>query len=198
MMHDSLVLHFPATMPVFETNRLVLRLLEQKDAPALFALRSNDEAMQYLDRPRAKSIDDAKNLIQSLDQFGIERTAFQWGVFLKSNAEMIGTIGFYRIDASNFKTEIGYMFFPSFWRQGFASEAIKELLQFGFEHIGFHRIEADINPNNKASILLCQKLGFEIEAHIKQNFYFEGNFVDTVIMGLLKKDWQSFSFDQKE
>jgi ribosomal-protein-alanine N-acetyltransferase len=81
------------------------------------------------------------------------------------------------------------MLLPQYWRLGFATEVLMALLQLGFETIGFHRIEADINPANEASIRLCKKLGFIQEAHLRQNFYFEGRFIDTVIMGMLKEDW---------
>ncbi len=188
-MNPIVPLNFPEFMPKFETERLYMRLLVSQDASSLFALRSNLHAMQYLDRPIAKSVHDAEEMIAMLHKSGSEKSAFQWGVFLKTTSDMIGSIGFYRIDAGNFKTELGYMFFPVFWRQGFATEAAKELLRFGFESIGFHRIEADINPNNEASMLLCEKLGFSKEAHLRQNFYFEGRFTDTVIMGMLKSDW---------
>jgi drug/metabolite transporter (DMT)-like permease len=59
------------------------------------------------------------------------------------------------------------------------------MLHYGFGVMNFHRIEADINPDNDASIALCRKLGFQQDAHIRQNFYFGGRFIDTVIMGLL-------------
>ena len=190
MMLELPKLNFPETMPAMESKRLTFSLLEEKDAQALFALRSNTEAMQYLDRPKAKSIDDALAMIHSLKQSGLDKTAFQWGIFLKSSGNMIGTIGLYRIAADNAKTEIGYMFFPEYWRQGFASESMEVFLHFGFEYIGFHRMEADINPDNVASVQLCKKIGFQQEAHIRENFFFEGRFVDTVIMGMLKADWE--------
>jgi ribosomal-protein-alanine N-acetyltransferase len=182
-------IHFPEIIPRFETERLILKKLTENDLPALLKLRGDILAMRYLDRPMTYTLQDAKDLMERSDKMEIEKTGFQLGIFLKENEEMIGTIGFFRMDYSNLKTEIGYMIMPPFWRMGLGTEALKPIIQFGFEEMRFHRIEADINPENDASIALTAKLGFKKEAHLRQNFRFEGRFTDTIIMGLLKEDW---------
>lgn len=153
-------------------------------------LRGNIEAMRYLDRPMTYSLEDARDLWLRSLAMEKEKSGFQLGIFLGDAPAMIGTIGFFRMHYDSARTEIGYMLQPRYWRQGIATEAMQVMLHFGFEVMNFHRIEADINPDNDASIALCRKLGFRQEAHLRQNFYFGGRFTDTVIMGLLKADFR--------
>lgn len=182
-------LKLPSKTQPIATERLLLRRMHEEDIPHLFRLRSDPAAMGYLDRPLLYNLNEARAMLKVVHESEALQTAYQWAIIRKIDEAFLGTAGYYRISESNFKTEIGYMILPEFWRLGFGSEAIMALIQFGFESIGFHRIEADINPANEASIRICKKLGFKQEAHLRQNFYFEGRFIDTVIMGLLKEEW---------
>ena len=104
---------------------------------------------------------------------------------------MIGDMGFYRLDVVNQKSEIGYILSPEFWKNGFGSEAMDAVLKFGFEQLNLNKIEADINPENQASINLVTKMGFRKEAHLRQNLFFNGRFFDSLVFGLLKNEWKS-------
>ena len=203
---DLPILHFPTTFPadLADTRlpdgytirsrmpglRVRLSIVGEEHLNDLFQLRGNIEAMRYLDRPMTYTLDDARNLWERSKAMEAEKTGFQLGIFLGDAPTMIGTIGFFRMHYDSARTEIGYMLQPRYWRQGYATEAVQVILQYGFEVMNFHRIEADINPDNDASIALCRKLGFRQEAHLRQNFYFGGRFTDTVIMGLLKSDFR--------
>jgi ribosomal-protein-alanine N-acetyltransferase len=180
---------FPDVVPVLHTARLMLRPLGLDDVADYQKLRSHPLAMRHLDRPRTETMEQARvHLLSGLTLFA-EKTGLQWGIFLQGKPSLIGTIGFYRLDAANLKSEIGYMLLPDFWRQGLGTEAMQAVMHFGFAEMKLNRIEADINPDNAASIALCKKLGFLQEAHIRQNFRFEGRMLDTVLMGILRSDW---------
>ena len=75
-----------------------------------------------------------------------------WTITLKESGEMIGTIGFYRMQLQHYRTETDYMFLPAFYGKGYASEALQRLVDFGFNNLGFHSIEAVIYPENKGFI----------------------------------------------
>lgn len=205
------ILHFPSTFPPDLADALLpdgstirskmpglrVRLSEvgEEHLHDLFLLRGNIEAMRYLDRPMTYTLEDARNLYDRTKAMEVEKTGIQLGIFLGDAPTMIGTIGFFRMHYDSARTEIGYMLQPRYWRQGIATEAMQVMLYYGFEVMNFHRIEADINPDNDASIALCRKLGFRQEAHLRQNFYFGGRFTDTVIMGLLKSDFRQQQAD---
>lgn len=111
-----------------------------------------------------------------------------WAITLKGNPKLLGIIGHYRIQPENYRAEIGYMLLPEFHGQGIVSEAIKTVVNYGFDVLQLHSIEAVIDPGNIASEKVLQKNGFVKEAHLLENEYAEGKFWDTVIYSLLKKN----------
>lgn len=171
--------------PILETKRLLLRRIDEKDLHDLFQLRSLKEVMRYIDRPLAISITDAEILLEKMNQ-GLENNeGIAWAITIKDNPQLIGTISYHRIEKENYRAEIGYMLHPDFWKKGIASEAIKQVLDFGFNTMNLHSIEANINPENKASSGVLRKFNFIKEAHYKENYFYDGKFLDTEIYSLL-------------
>lgn len=175
-------LHFDP-FPVLETGRLVLRQLSRADTEDIFLLRTNPEAMKYINRPALKSNDDAIELINKMTNID-ERIV--WGITLKNHDNIIGSIGYHRIEKENYRAEIGYMLSPEYWNTGLMSEAITKVINFGFNEMNLHSIEAIINPENSVSRKILQKFNFIKEAYFKENFYFEGKFLDSEVYSLLK------------
>lgn len=171
--------------PILETDRLILRRLSAEDVLEIFALRSDKEVMKYIPRPLAKSIEDAQAHIALIDEKIESNEGINWAITLKDNHKLIGIIGHYRIKPEHFRAEIGYMLLPEYHGQGIISEAIKEVVNYGFEMMKLHSIEAIIDPENLASEKVLQKNGFVKEAHLKENEYYEGRFLDTVIYSKL-------------
>lgn len=171
--------------PNLETDRLILRRLSAEDVLEIFALRSNKEVMKYIPRPLVKTMDDAMAHIVMIDEKIESNEGINWAITLKDNPKLIGIIGHYRIKPEHFRAEIGYMLLPEYHGQGIISEAIKEVVNYGFEIMKLHSIEAIIDPENHASEKVLQKNGFVKEAHLKENEYYEGIFLDTVIYSKL-------------
>ena len=171
--------------PILETDRLILRRLSAEDVLEIFALRSDKEVMKYIPRPLAKSIEDAQAHIALIDEKIENNEGINWAITLKDNPKLIGIIGHYRIKPEHFRAEIGYMLLPEYQGNGIISEAIKEVVYYGFEVMKLHSIEAIIDPENHASEKVLQKNGFVKEAHLKENEYYEGRFLDTVIYSKL-------------
>ncbi len=169
--------------PLLETERLRLRYISLEGAEDIFHLRTNEEAMKYIHKPKLKSIDDAKDLIKVMGDIS-ER--IQWGMTLKEENKIIGTIGYHRIIKEHYRAEIGYMLHPDYWHTGLMSEAIKTVIDFGFNDMKLHSIEAIINPDNLISRTILQKFSFIKEAYFKENFFFEGKFFDSEVYSLLK------------
>ncbi len=173
-------------VPSIETNRLILREQLLSDAPALFYLRTNDEVMRYIDRLKPTNIQESETMIQNISNNFLTGGNMIWAIALKSNPDqMIGNLGFWRTDLVNHRAELGYILHHDYWRQGIVSEALKEVIRFGFEEIGLHSICANINPGNAASRQLLLKHGFKKEAYFKEDYYFNGKFLDSEIYGLL-------------
>lgn len=181
---NSLELNF-TPFPELKTERLVLRRILMEDAQALFEMRSDERVMQFLDRPRAKSIADAENLIRLIDHDIENNIGITWGVSLTGTSRLIGTMGFWNITKAHFRAEIGYLLHPDFQGKGLMIESAKKTIDFGFREMELHSIEANINPNNLRSAKMLEKCGFVKEAHFRENYYYDGKFLDSVIYSLL-------------
>ena len=175
--------------PNLESERLVLRRLKDSDAPEVFKIRSNPERMKYIPRPILQNEEEALAMIQMMNSKIDENSDINWGVCLKNSDIIIGFMGFYRVQPESYRTEIGYMVLPEYDGKGYVSEAVTTMLKYAFNTVGFHSIEAVIDPNNFASARVLEKNGFRKEAHFIENFFWNGEFIDSVHYGLLKKEF---------
>jgi len=173
--------------PEIQTERLLLRRMTTNDAEEILYLRSNDDVMKYIDRERTKSIEDAKSFLDKIDASLNSNNGIMWGITLKEKPGMlIGNIGYWRLIKEHYRAEVGYMLHPSFWKKGIMKEALLRVIDFAFDDMNLHSIEANINPGNTASAMLLESTGFIKEAYFKEDFFFNGAFHDTIIYSRLK------------
>lgn len=173
-----------------ETERLFLRRLSHDDAEEVLELRGNPETMKFIPRPLVKNLEDAIAHIDMINEKIDTNVGINWGITIKDNDKIIGIIGHYRIQPENHRSEIGYMILPEHQGKGYVSEAILAILEYGFQDMNLHSIEAVIDPENSASERVLQKNGFVKEAHILENEYYEGRFWDTIIYSMLKRNFR--------
>ena len=143
------------TLPVLDTTRLVLRQLKETDVSAIYSLRSNEQVNKFIDRPTAKGHEEAKAFIQKIT----ENKSYYWGITLKENGKMIGTICFWNLSADRKSAELGYELHPDYHGKGYMDEAIKEVIGFAFQS-GFTSLEAHTHKDNRSSTKLLLKHGF--------------------------------------
>jgi ribosomal-protein-alanine N-acetyltransferase len=173
--------------PILETERLVLRRVNENDVNEIFAIRSNPETMKYIPRPLVKTIDDALEHIAMIDAKIEDNEGINWAITYKNSPKLIGIIGHYRIKPEHHRAEIGYMLHPEYNGKGIITEAVQEVVKYGFNEMKLHSIEAVIDPENQGSEKVLQKCGFIKEAHFKENEFFEGRYLDSVIYSILNK-----------
>ena len=179
-----LSIHLPV-FPVLTTDRLLLRALRTSDAPQVFALRSDRRVMEHVSRPLAVSVADATALIELITTTVAANDAVQWAITPKEGDHLIGIIGFWRMEKEHHKAELGYMLLPDHWNQGYITEAIAAVVDFGFRTLGFHRVEAITRPENSGSIRALEKNGFVREGHFKESIHWNGAFHDALHFGRL-------------
>ncbi|MBF7091475.1 GNAT family N-acetyltransferase [Flavobacterium sp. ALJ2] len=181
-----LTLNF-SPFPVLKTERLFLKRITNEDANEIIALRSNPETMKYIPRPLIKTNEQALEHIAQINSITETNEGINWGITLKDNPKIIGFIGYFRIKPEHYRAEIGYMLLPEFHGKGIIPEAVKTVIDYGFNEMKLHSIEAVIDPDNLASERVLQKMGFVKEGHFKESEYYEGRFLDSVIYSLLNK-----------
>ena len=177
--------------PILENSQLLLRRITNDDANELFEIRSNPENMKFIPRPLHQNIDDSLAMIKMMNDKIDENTDINWAVTLKGNDKLIGIVGHYRIEAENYRSEIGYMISPEFKGQSLMTEIVDLLLDYGFNKLNLHSIEAIIDPKNGASEKVLLKNNFVKEAHFIENGFHDGKFIDSVHYSILKRNYNS-------
>ena len=150
----------PIDYPQFETDRLQIRELTQDDSAALFDHFSDDDVTRFMDIDSLKSEAEAVSIIN----WHAKDSGCRWGLFDCSTGQLIGTCGYHCWEQGEFsKAEIGYDLSKNYWGKGLMQEAIRPILDFGFETMGLSMVEAEVEKENARSITLLKKLGFTLD-----------------------------------
>lgn len=174
--------------PEIKTQRLLLRQVVLLDTPEILFLRSNDKVMQFIDREKAKTSEEAAAFIQHIIDLYEKNEAIMWAINLAENPQqLIGTIGFWHMQKEHFRAELGYTLHPDHWKKGIMKEAIISVNNYGFGPMQLHSIEARISPENTASAKVLEKTGFAREGYFKEDYYFQGKFKDTGVYSIVNK-----------
>lgn len=171
--------------PVLVTERMVLRPLRASDAGPMFTMRSDQRVMEHVNRPMARTVEDAVTLIELINARIAAQESLHWALTVKGEDAFIGLIGLWRLVKEDHLGELGYTLMQPYWGMGYASEAIAAVAEYGFRTMGLHRIEAITRPQNRASIRVLEKNGFVREGYFKQNVFWNGAFHDSVLFGRL-------------
>ncbi|WP_460576974.1 GNAT family N-acetyltransferase [Hymenobacter coalescens] len=168
------------------TPRLVLRRITPADSPTILFLRSDPAVMRYLDREPDASLAEAEAVVRRMDEALVKNEGIVWGLArLGEEERLLGTCGLWRLIPEHHRAEVGYTLHPDGWGQGLMGEALATVCRYAFEVMGLHSIEANVNPQNAASIRLLERQGFVREAYHRENYYFRGQFLDSAIYSLL-------------
>jgi len=176
------------SFPEFESARLFFRKILLSDTKDLLLIRSNDDVMRFMDVIRFESVNDAEKWVHSVSESYDNETGIIWGIVEKQSNDFIGYFGFWRMISEHCRAEIGYALKSEYWGKGYMYETINRLVRFGFEEMKLHSIEANVNPLNERSKKVLERIGFKKEAHFRENYLFNGEFLDSIIYSLLEKD----------
>lgn len=173
--------------PIIETERLILRKLETTDINDLFEILSSERVTKYYGKYPMKNLSEAEDLILKFHKAFSEQKSIRWGIELKEINRIIGTCGFHCWNKNHFRAEVGYELGEAFWNKGYATEAISDILKYGFELMNLKRIEAIVYPENKPSEKLLLNLGFEHEGLLKKYANFRDKQQDLNIFAIFEK-----------
>ncbi len=171
--------------PVLITERTLLRQISCNDLEEIYFLRTDEEVMRFTGQAHAASTEEITIYILKHLEMIRDGDGIIWGIQLKGDTKLIGLISFRRFMRDHFRGEVGYGMHPHYCGKRLMHEALGAVIDYGFNHIGLHSIEANVDKNNIASIKLLERNHFIKEAHFKENYYFEGGFIDSVIYSLI-------------
>ncbi|GLR16534.1 GNAT family N-acetyltransferase [Portibacter lacus] len=153
-------LKFANRFPVIKSERITLRELKKSDAEFIHFMRNDAKVNEFVDRPGTENIKDAEFFIEQRYQAFFHKEAIYWGIELNTNGFMIGSVTLWHLDLEEGQGELGYDLHPSFQRKGFMSEAIKTVLNYGFNMLQLKKIVAFTSTENKPSQKILEKFGF--------------------------------------
>lgn len=145
--------HYFEKPPVLSNDRLMLKEIKPYDVKAIIEISVYDSVF-------ASSEAEAIHILEKISSDVAKGEALHWGIFLKSTNELAGTCGYYRGFADN-SGEIGYVLHPSYRGLGIMTEAVKLIVDFGFDRLNLHSVVAYTDPSNLASIAVLQRVGFK-------------------------------------
>ena len=176
--------------PVLLTERLVLRPLEPRDAATVLRMyRSREIAggIYWVFEPRSERR-VRQWILQTPDHFAAGESA-EFGVELKAGAGLVGLAGLDQIARQDCRADLWFVTAVSSWGKGYATEAGRALLRYGFEDLRLNRIHAHSLARNAASRRVLTKLGMKEEGVLRQHAKIGTRFLDVVIMAVLRQDW---------
>ena len=174
------------SLPVMETERLLLRVLRVEDAEALHPMYSDAPANHYGSHPATVTLDDT---VARLEKAVADTDWRAWAITLKDDDTAIGTVACYEKRQGKV-TEIGYILKRAYWGNGYVTEAIAALIDLLFAE-GQRRIFADTDPDNAPSIAVVKRLGFTLEATLRAEWETHIGVRDSLIWGLLEDEWKT-------
>ncbi|WP_437589925.1 GNAT family N-acetyltransferase [Sorangium sp. So ce1000] len=182
-MSSPLTLPF-AVHPRLETERLILREIVESDAEALFAVCCDDEWLRLWGSPVHKTVADTRKMIVMLKRAHQEGAQLRWGINVRGSEQLIGAVGFFRFAMAHYRSEITYELARTASGKGYMTEALRAVVRFGFEQLDLHTIEAGIDPGHGPSLRVAERLGFQREGYLRENYFFQGKFYDTILCTL--------------
>jgi RimJ/RimL family protein N-acetyltransferase len=172
---------------ILTTDRLILREFVAGDWPAVLAYQRDPlylRLYEWEDRAEADVRAFVNRFVeQQLDQ---PRTRFQLAVTLKAGGRLIGNAGIRLNGVDSHAAEIGYELAPNEWGHGYATEAARAILRFGFEELGLHRVGAWTVADNTASARVLEKLGMTLEGRLRDYHRYKGRYWDVLMYGMIR------------
>jgi len=175
--------------PKLETERFILRKGVVNDSKDLFELYSNENVVKYLPLKLFDSVEDAIDEINWYEKIFKEQIGLRWVIEETMTQKVIGTCGYLNYEKEHKRIEIGYDLKPEYWGKGIMQEALSKIIHFAFTSMKINKIEAKIEPENKSSIKLLEKLDFYKEGVLRQHEFEKGKYVDLAIFSILKSEY---------
>ncbi len=181
---DSII--WPEEFPILETERLTLRQVTASDSGDLYRCYSDPAVMKYMATP----LDNEEAVTGIMEDY---RDGFKdgynlvWAIEIKKSETFAGTAGFEGFSFLDNRAEVGFSLLSEQQGMGYMVEALRSIIDYGFQYLHINRIQTTVVPENASSIKLLEKLSFLREGHLKQSVIFNNSYHDELIYGALRE-----------
>jgi len=178
-------------LPVLETQRLLLRRLTMGDVPDVFAYASDPEVARFVTWEAHQTIDDSRRFLEWVAEQYVTFQVAPWGVVHKGDRKIIGTCGYMWWRPRHARAEIAYAIGRPYWNQELTTEAVREVIRFGFDRMSLNRIEARCMVEHPASERVMQKVGMAFEGILREQMFVKGRYDDLKLYSVLRKEYEA-------
>ena len=185
---DTVITVTALSLPL-RTDRLLLRAYRDDDLDAALDYYTNPIVARYLlEDPWSREYAQ-KQIDKRVDRTDIHKSSAALALVVEHQREVIGDVALWPTDTTLSRGELGWVFHPQASGKGFATEAVRALVELAFGHYGMHRVVAQLDARNTASAKLCERIGMRKEAHLRRDWWSKGEWTDNVIYGVLADEW---------
>ncbi|QRK09154.1 GNAT family N-acetyltransferase [Archangium violaceum] len=168
--------------------RLYFRPLEREDAPRLASFVNNPDVRRNLLTHRPMNVGQE---VAFVDTMAASQRDILFAIALRDGDRMIGTTGLHELDFRSRRAVFGLLIGePSEWNKGYATEATRMMVDYAFGTLNLNRVELEVLEHNVGAIRAYEKVGFNREGLLRQHHYVDGAYVNTLVMGILRSEWQ--------
>ncbi|GAA0520370.1 N-acetyltransferase [Paractinoplanes deccanensis] len=171
------------------TERLILRRFRPSDAPVLAAYRSDPAVARYQSWDAPFPLPRAETAVANFMASDPDKPGwFQYAIERIRDRDLIGDVAVHLHD--NLKqAEVGFTLATEHQKKGYATEAVRAVLDRLFRVQGLHKVAGECDARNVASAALMERLGFTREGLLRQQTFIKGEWTDDLIFGLLATEW---------
>ena len=173
-----------------ETERLALREFRYSDnAPVLKNWAGDPLIQKMYSEPVYSTAEEVNTLLCKYISAYAAGEAYRWAITQRGDEECIGQIAYFMVNAANGWGEIEYYIGREYQNKGYVTEAVKRILQYGFEDMGLHKVQICHKSNNAPSKRVIEKCGFVYEGTLRDFFYIDGEYLDRLYYSMLENEW---------
>jgi RimJ/RimL family protein N-acetyltransferase len=181
--------NLPYEFAPLRTERLLLRTMVNDDVDAIHAYQSREDVCRYVPyEPRTRE-EVAEKVAKYSGATTLAADNDYWQLAIERDGHVIGDVYFALESVANSTAEIGWTLHPDHHGNGYMSEAAGAVLGLAFNDLALHRVKAQLDPRNHASIALCKRLGMREEAYFVEDLWFKGEWADTGVYAILAREW---------
>lgn len=175
-----------------ETERLILRRFEYSDCGSVFANWASDEEVQKMySEPVYSTPEAVKGLLDKYISAYEKEDCYRWAVIERKSGQCIGQIAYFLVDSKNHFAEIEYCIGQQFQCRGFATEAAKAVIDFGFRNMNLHKVQICTKTINAPSKRVIEKCGLTYEGTLRDYFYMDGKYVGRLYFSILRDEYEN-------
>ena len=152
------------------TKRLRLRKLTDSDDQIIYSFHSDLENRKYIDKPAPKNVTESRGFIKNISRGVESKEWIYWGIELKKEKQLIGTICLWHFSEKNNRVEVGYELGAPFQRKGYMCEALEKVIHFAFHDLQVNGLEAYTHAENRSSQKLLEKYNFKKEKEFEEKY----------------------------